>query len=51
LSSTDIAGNITHGWGELDNNGFWEHPCPSTLHAEQDELILAMLKEHWPDSY
>lgn len=25
--STDIAGMIGHGWGELSFNGFWEFPC------------------------
>jgi hypothetical protein len=30
--SMDIAGYITHGWGELDEYGFWEFPCPSKAH-------------------
>ena len=25
--STGIDGSTTHGSGELDANGFWEHPC------------------------
>jgi len=25
--STGIHGALTFGWGELDDNGFWEFPC------------------------
>ncbi len=27
-ASTGIDGSTTHGWGVLDVNGYWEHPCP-----------------------
>lgn len=27
-TSTGIHGGLTRGYGELDDNGFWEHPCP-----------------------
>jgi len=26
-SSTGIDGSATFGTGELDPNGYWEHPC------------------------
>lgn len=25
--STGICGSLTFGWGNLDDNGFWEFPC------------------------
>lgn len=25
--TTSIADTVEHGWGECDNNGFWEYPC------------------------
>lgn len=28
LASTDITGHISRGTGRLDDNGFWEFPCP-----------------------
>jgi hypothetical protein len=37
MTSTGICGNLTHGWGELDANGYWEHPCYSAAHAENHE--------------
>lgn len=26
-TSTGICGSTTHGYGELDQNGYWYHPC------------------------
>ena len=26
-TSTGICESITHGWGKLDDHGYWEHPC------------------------
>lgn len=26
-ASTDITESPSFGWGDLDDNGFWEHPC------------------------
>lgn len=25
--SSTIAGQVSFGWGQLDSDGFWEHPC------------------------
>lgn len=43
-SSTSIADTITHGWGKLDANGFWEHACPDSRHAAQDAQLYRELK-------
>jgi len=26
-ASSGICGSDTYGWGNLSNNGYWEHPC------------------------
>lgn len=36
LYSTDIAGNTTRGYGELDANGFWAYQLPYNW-REEDE--------------
>lgn len=33
-TTTNIADQIEHGWGDLDFNGFWEHPCEVCNKAE-----------------
>ncbi len=27
-TSTGVCGSITRGYGQLDDNGYWEHECP-----------------------
>lgn len=34
-TSTGIHGGATHGWGDLDHNGFWEHECEPCTRAER----------------
>lgn len=43
--STDISGAISYGYGELDNNGFWQYPISPTLAATFREL-RALREEH-----
>jgi hypothetical protein len=31
--STGIHGGLTFGWGELDDHGYWEHPCAPCARA------------------
>ena len=38
-TSTDIAGFLSHGWGKLDDYGFWEITCPKAHSID---------KEHYP---
>ena len=38
MTSTGICGNLTHGWGELDANGYWEHPCDSEAHVPKNDI-------------
>ncbi len=33
-TSTGICGSLTHGWGELDGNGYWEQQCPICTERE-----------------
>lgn len=33
-TSTGIHDGPTHGWGDLDPNGFWEHECGPCTRAE-----------------
>lgn len=28
---------LTHGWGELDFNGFWEFECPVCTQLEKEK--------------
>ena len=42
-ASTDLTDSITHGWGKLDNNGFWEFSCPDPRHIEQDRELYEEL--------
>lgn len=44
-SSTGIGDEITHGWGKLDNKGYWEYPCPDTRHIQQDNEIYDELRK------
>jgi predicted kinase len=44
-TSTGICGSLTFGHGNLDNNGYWEHPCVVCEDAHertvsQQELII-----------
>lgn len=39
--STGIDGSVTAGRGKLDDNGFWEHPCPSCA----DRMALSLAHE------
>ena len=32
-SSTGICGSITFGYGDLDDNGYWEFPCETCAKA------------------
>ena len=44
-SSTGIHGGLTHGWGYLDFNGFWQFECPESnnLHRKQDNILYLNL--------
>jgi hypothetical protein len=38
--STNIAGNMTYGYGKLDANGFWQYPLPfEYLNENQKRLV------------
>lgn len=42
VTSTGIHDGLTHGWGKLDCNGFWQYECPEQfgLHVHEDNEIL-----------
>ena len=43
-TSTGIYGYMTHGWGKLSDNGFWEHECPEhEKHRKQDDELCRSL--------
>lgn len=44
--STGIHGPLTFGWGELDDFGFWQHPCPKC--AREHEKLYPKDGPCWP---
>lgn len=46
-TSTGICDGITHGLGELDQWGYWEHPCP-TCARHYESLSDNEYGKHWP---
>jgi len=36
-ASSSISEHLTFGSGELDEHGFWEHPCPICARAFEKE--------------
>jgi hypothetical protein len=45
--STGICDRLTFGSGELDNHGYWEHPC--IICAAVSQKFSPSLGEVWPD--
>lgn len=44
--STGIHDSLTLGSGHLDDNGFWEHPCPECARAHEEQYPEC--GECWP---
>lgn len=44
--STGICGSLTAGSGELDYNGYWEHPCFEC--ARKAEADMPWFGPCWP---
>ncbi len=42
---TDISDTPSYGYGELDNNGFWDYPFPNEL-AELDIIAAENKLRH-----
>lgn len=59
-TTTNIAGQINHGWGKCDDNGFWEYPCEECdryeqaverLHHGFNAKALSYLLDIWGATY
>jgi len=46
-ASTTIADQASFGSGELDNNGYWEHPCKTCAKAFK---VIYPEKKVWPEA-
>jgi hypothetical protein len=50
-SSTDIAENLTMGYGELDDYGFWQYQIPNAIYENlepRSDLVYAEILCEFP---
>ena len=43
-TSSAIDESLTHGWGHLDELGFWEFECTDPRHQKVDEEIMKSME-------
>ncbi len=43
--TTDIVGNLSYGYGDMDHHGFWEFQLPTSMIKSGEENRTSPLKE------